>query len=121
MGPNSPTKWRKSAAPVGVQSSPRMEPGRWDALGSFVVAGAGTGMRPCSQRVIPSRRGQESEHARRAEIIIEQAAADDVRDGVHRAHLVKADFLKRRAVHRRLRLAKKAVDGQRVAFDLFGE
>ena len=57
----------------------------------------------------------------RADQVEEQAAADDVRDRVHRADLVEVHLLGRNAVRVGFRLGDETVNGDRVRPDLGGQ
>lgn len=86
------------------------------------MAGAGTGRTPCAQRTkpLPTWTGEAAD-AVRADQVEEQAAADDVRDRVHRADLVEMHLLGRNAVRVGFRLGDETVNGDRVRPDLGGQ
>ena len=98
------SKARRSAAPVGVTSSPSPSPNRHGApFSSSRVAGAGTGIFPCSDRASPLPPGSGRTVRRlRPGQLEQEAAGDDVDDRVDGAHLVEVDLVDRRAVDLRL-------------------
>ena len=107
---NSSTKVASNAAPVGVVASKGTAPSLTGMpLSSSRVAGAGAGSTPCSQCTMPppSSTG-EHQHAIHVQPVQGDDAADDIHDGVQRAHFVKVDAIRRRIVNMSLGLGQPA-------------
>ena len=74
----------------------------------IAVAGAGTGMMPCAARTqpAPTPTGRLID-PHDAEALEPLDPTDDVHQGVHRAHLVEGDLVRRHAVDPPLGLAQQ--------------
>ena len=122
IGPKSFTKCFSSAAPVGVQSSPRTSPPytgtpsrmravRWRGDRQHAV---GAAHRAAAYEY---RRGG---HARGRELVHEQRDGRDVGDGVHRADFVEVYLSHGHAVDGAFGFRDYFVDGERAGFRRFG-